>query len=40
LRFAHPYAVVAVATGAGLWGGLPVFSAWVAEADADTEAGG
>jgi hypothetical protein len=39
LRFAHPYAVVAVATGAGPWGGLPVFSAWVAAADADVEAG-
>jgi hypothetical protein len=32
LRFAHPYAVVAVATGGGPWAGLPVFSAWVAEA--------
>jgi hypothetical protein len=36
LRFAHPYAVVAVATdddagAAGPWHGLPVFSAWVAE---------
>ncbi|MEW2144671.1 hypothetical protein AB0869_17870 [Micromonospora vinacea] len=37
LRFAHPYAVVAVATdtradgGTGPWHGLPVFSAWVAE---------
>ena len=37
LRFGHPYAVVAVATqrgGAapGPWHGLPVFSAWVADA--------
>lgn len=42
LRFAHPYAVVAVATdagparagragGTGPWHGVPVFSAWVAE---------
>ncbi len=34
LRFAHPYAVVAVATDQDLaspWHGLPVFSAWVAE---------
>ncbi|MCI4061131.1 hypothetical protein MRQ36_00505 [Micromonospora sp. R77] len=35
LRFGHPYAVVAVATderrdGAGVWHGVPVFSAWVA----------
>ena len=39
LLFAHPYAVVAVATGPGPWAGLPVFSAWVAEADPDVEAG-
>jgi hypothetical protein len=39
LRFAHPYAAVAVATGGGPWGGLPVFSAWVAEAAADVDAG-
>ncbi|WP_238425445.1 hypothetical protein [Micromonospora parastrephiae] len=37
LRFAHPYAVVAVATDTrpdrttGPWHGVPVFSAWVAE---------
>lgn len=33
LRFAHPYAVVAVATdrAGGPWHGVPVFSAWVAE---------
>ena len=31
LRFDRPYAVVATATGAGPWAGLPVFSAWVAE---------
>jgi hypothetical protein len=39
LRFAHPYAVVAVATdagagragGTGPWHGVPVFSAWVAD---------
>jgi hypothetical protein len=49
LRFAHPYAVVAVATDAaadrgqppravGPWHGLPVFSAWVSEPDdADTD---
>jgi hypothetical protein len=30
LRFAHPYAVVAVASGGGPWNGVPVFSAWVA----------
>ncbi len=36
LRFDRPYAVVATATGAGPWAGLPVFSAWVSEpADAD-----
>ena len=36
LRFAHPYAVVAVTTdpaaaASGPWHGLPVFSAWVSE---------
>ncbi|MEH1127459.1 hypothetical protein [Micromonospora sp. CPCC 206061] len=31
LRFAHPYAVVAVASGGGPWNGVPVFSAWVAD---------
>lgn len=31
LRFGHPYAVVAVATGGGPWHGVPVFSAWVAD---------
>ncbi|MEJ3746791.1 hypothetical protein WEI85_26335 [Actinomycetes bacterium KLBMP 9797] len=31
LRFGHPYAVVAVATGAGPWHGVPVFSAWIAD---------
>ncbi|MFI5836081.1 hypothetical protein ACIA5A_20650 [Micromonospora sp. NPDC051300] len=33
LRFAHPYAVVAVATDAagGPWHALPVYSAWVAD---------
>lgn len=36
LRFGHPYAVVAVATGGGPWAGLPVFSAWVAEPEAAT----
>ncbi|MFT3875736.1 MAG: hypothetical protein QM708_04845 [Propioniciclava sp.] len=33
LRFAHPYAVVAMTTphaDAGAWAGIPVFSAWVA----------
>ncbi|GLI02482.1 hypothetical protein [Phytohabitans aurantiacus] len=30
LRFGHPYAVVAVASGGGPWDGVPVFSAWVA----------
>ena len=42
LRFGHPYAVVAVATGtdggsaSATWHGLPVFSAWVSEPeDAD-----
>jgi hypothetical protein len=47
LRFAHPYAVVAVtmdpgAAGAppGPWHGVPVFSAWVADpADADPAGG-
>jgi hypothetical protein len=42
LRFAHPYAVVAVAgqtsgtgnaTKPGPWHGVPVFSAWVSEPD-------
>lgn len=33
LRFGHPYAVVAVATGSGPWHGLPVFSAWVADVE-------
>ncbi len=38
LRFAHPYAVVAVCDGGGAWDGLPVFSAWVASpSDASTE---
>ena len=37
LRFGHPYAVVAVATGitddaaSAAWSGVPVFSAWVSE---------
>jgi hypothetical protein len=31
LRFGHPFAVVAVATGDGPWQGLAVFSAWVAQ---------
>ncbi|GEM_PF-577418 len=48
LRFGHPYAVVAVATGpggtgrsrhAGPWHGLPVFSAWITE-PGDAEAAG
>jgi hypothetical protein len=46
LRFAHPYAVVAVATdatgsasGSGPWHGLPVFSAWVSEPEDATEDG-
>ncbi|MER7460641.1 hypothetical protein [Micromonospora sp. NPDC126480] len=41
LRFAHPYAVVAVATderSGGPWHGLPVFSAWVAEPEELPEA--
>ncbi|PGH45248.1 hypothetical protein COO58_13050 [Micromonospora sp. WMMA1996] len=35
LRFAHPYAVVAVATDAagGPWHALPVYSAWVSDPD-------
>ena len=33
LRFGHPYAVLAVATGSGPWHGLPVFSAWVTEVE-------
>jgi hypothetical protein len=38
LRFGHPYAVVAVATGgAAEWDGLPVFSAWVAEPENATD---
>ena len=40
LRFAHPYAVVAVATDGDQvspWHGLPVFSAWVAEPEDATE---
>jgi hypothetical protein len=38
LRFGHPYAVVAVATGgAAGWDGLPVFSAWVAEPENATD---
>ncbi len=37
LRFAHPYAAVAITTdpggrGSGPWHGLPVFSAWVSQA--------
>lgn len=31
LRFAHPYAVVALVQQLGPWGGVPVFSAWVAD---------
>ncbi|MBG0567592.1 hypothetical protein [Actinoplanes aureus] len=31
LRFAHPYAVVAVTDQPGPWHGVPVFSAWVTE---------
>ncbi len=41
LRFAHPYAVVAVATDerpGGPWHGTPVFSAWVTEPDEVPEA--
>jgi hypothetical protein len=44
LRFAHPYAVVAVATdpssrpsGESPWHGLPVFSAWVSEPEDATD---
>ena len=36
LRFEHPYAVVATATGDGPWAGLPVFSAWVTEPEPPT----
>jgi hypothetical protein len=40
LRFGHPYAVVAVATGGpAAWDGLPVFSAWVAEPEDATDDG-
>lgn len=38
LRFAHPYAVVAVTDQRGPWHGVPVFSAWVAEPE-DAAAG-
>jgi hypothetical protein len=31
LRFAHPFAAVAVTEGQGHWHGLPVFSAWVTD---------
>ena len=31
LRFAHPYAVVAVTDQPGPWHGVPVFSAWITE---------
>jgi hypothetical protein len=38
LRFGHPYAVVAVATGgSAAWNGVPVFSAWVAEPENATD---
>ena len=41
LRFAHPYAVVAVTTdgtsGAAAWRGVPVFSAWVTEPEDATD---
>jgi hypothetical protein len=46
LRFAHPYAVVAVATDSradgttGPWHGVPVFSAWVTEPDELSDADG
>lgn len=46
LRFAHPYAAVAVSTdpgagpGGSAWHGLPVFSAWVSEPEDATENGG
>lgn len=36
LRFEHPYAVVATATGDGPWAGLPVFSAWVTDPEDPT----
>jgi len=36
LRFDHPYAVVATATGDGPWSGLPVFSAWVTDPEPPT----
>jgi len=36
LRFDHPYAVVATATGDGPWAGLPVFSAWVTDPEPPT----
>ncbi|MEU4425842.1 hypothetical protein AB0F81_34920 [Actinoplanes sp. NPDC024001] len=38
LRFAHPYAVVAVTDQPGPWQGVPVFSAWVAEPEDEPEA--
>ncbi|MEV6301395.1 hypothetical protein AB0M02_18440 [Actinoplanes sp. NPDC051861] len=37
LRFAHPYAVVAVANYAGPWDGVPVFSAWVTNPEESAE---
>ncbi|MEU8243327.1 hypothetical protein AB0C07_34155 [Actinoplanes missouriensis] len=38
LRFAHPYAVVAVATQPdGPWDGVPVFSAWVTDPEDTTD---
>jgi hypothetical protein len=38
LRFAHPYAVVAVTTDpGGPWHGLPVFSAWVSQPEDATD---
>jgi hypothetical protein len=40
LRFAHPYAVVAVASGGGPWDGVPVFSAWVADPSSASAADG
>ena len=45
LRFAHPYAAVAIAAdaggrgGNGAWHGLPVFSAWVSEPEDATDDG-
>jgi hypothetical protein len=33
IRFNRPYAVVAWAVGDGPWGGVPVFSAWVTQAE-------